>query len=206
MRNRLIGSLLVLGYVCGSLLGCGGSDVVKSADSAAAGASAEYRIGPGDEIQIYVWNHPELSVTVPVRPDGMVSSPLVENIQAAGKTPSQLARDIEKVLSEFVRNPTVNVIVTRAEGALSDQIRVVGQAARPQAIPYRAGMTLLDAMIEVGGLGEFAAGNRARLVRRQGAETIEIKLRLKDLMNDGDMKANMPLQPGDVIIIPETRF
>jgi polysaccharide export outer membrane protein len=189
-----------------SLLGCGGSDAVKSADSAAVCASAEYRIGPGDEIQIYVWNHPELSVTVPVRPDGMVSSPLVENIQAAGKTPSQLARDIEKVLSEFVRNPTVNVIVTRAEGALSDQIRVVGQAAQPQAIPYRAGMTLLDALIQVGGLGEFAAGNRARLVRRQGAETIEIKLRLKDLMNDGDMKQNMPLQPGDVIIIPETRF
>ena len=145
-------------------------------------------------------------MAVPVRPDGLISTPLVENMPAAGKTPSELARDMEKKLAEFVRSPSVNVIVTGFVGNYGDQVRVVGQAANPQALPYRSGMTLLDVMIAVGGLGEFAAGNRARLVRRVDGKTTEMRVRLDDLLNDGDISANMQMQPGDVLIIPESRF
>lgn len=166
----------------------------------------EYRIGPGDSLNIFVWNHPDLSVNVPVRPDGLISTPLVENLQAAGRTPSQLARDIEERLSEYVRSPKVNVIVTSFVGALADQIRVVGQAVRPQSLPYRANMTLLDVMIQVGGLTEFAAGNRARVVRNVDGRQSTIRVRLDDLLNKGDMRANMQMLPGDVLIIPESRF
>ena len=166
----------------------------------------EYRIGPGDNLQVFVWNHPELTVTVPVRPDGLISTPLVENMQSAGKTPSQLSRDLEKALADYVRSPTVNVIVTGFVGALADQVRVVGQAQKPQALPYRANLTLLDVMIAVGGLSEFAAGNRAVVVRQEGDKNLRIPVRLSDLMNDGDIGANMTLHPGDVLIIPESRF
>ncbi len=186
--------------------GCGSTPQATAPTAAPQGQGTEYRIGPGDQIQVFVWNRPELSVTVPVRPDGMVSTPLVENIQAAGKTPSELAREMEKVLSEYVRSPSVNIIVTGFVGSYGDQIRVVGQAAHPQALPYRAGMTVLDVMIAVGGLAEFAAGNRAKIVRRQGDQQVEIRVRLKDLISDGDVTANVPVQPGDVLIIPESRF
>jgi len=167
---------------------------------------AEYRIGSGDQLNIYVWNHPELSLSVPVRPDGLISTPLVEGVVAAGKTPTELASDLEERLKEYVRGPKVNVIVTNFVGALSDQIRVVGQATKPQSLPYRANITLLDVMISVGGLAEFAAGNRARLVREIDGKSVSIPLRLKDLLNGGDMTANIPLRPGDVIIIPQSRF
>ncbi|HZF27060.1 MAG TPA: XrtA/PEP-CTERM system exopolysaccharide export protein [Steroidobacteraceae bacterium] len=198
---------LVAAMICFSIAAAScGTTATEKVTAPPAIADAEYRVGPGDQIQVYVWNRPELSVTVPVRPDGLVSTPLVENMQAAGKTPSQLARDMEKVLSEYVRSPSVNIIVTGFVGSYGDQIRVVGQAAHPQALPYRAGMTVLDVMIAVGGLGQFAAGNRAKLVRRTGDQQSEIPLRLKDLVNDGDMHANMPVRPGDVIIIPESRF
>jgi polysaccharide export outer membrane protein len=130
----------------------------------------------------------------------------VEKLGAAGKTPSQLSRDLEVALAEYVRSPKVNVMVTQFVGAYGDQIRVVGQAAKPQSLPYRANMTLLDAMIQVGGLAEFAAGNRARIVRQVNGQSVTIPLRLKDLLNDGDTSKNMELKPGDVIIIPETRF
>jgi polysaccharide export outer membrane protein len=166
-------------------------------------ASTEYRIGPGDSLQVFVWNRPELSVTVPVRPDGHVSTPLVENMKAAGKTPSALARDMETALAEYVRTPKVNIIVTSFIGG--DQVKVVGAAARPQSIPYRSDMTLLDVMIAVGGLGEFAAGNRSKLSRNVNGQQTEFRVRLQDLLN-GDMKADMPVLPGDVIVIPETRF
>jgi polysaccharide export outer membrane protein len=185
---------------------CASGPTTTTATVPAETASADYRIGPGDNLQVFVWNRPELSVTVPVRPDGFISTPLAENVQASGKTPSELARDMEKVLAEYVRSPSVNIIVTGFVGAIGDQIRVVGQATRPQALPYRSGMTLLDVMIAVGGLGEFAAGNRAKLVRRTGDKQVEIKLRLNDLVNDGDIRANLRVQPGDVIIIPESRF
>ncbi len=171
-----------------------------------AAPQAEYHIGPGDQLSIFVFGQADLSTSVPVRPDGLISTPLVENIKAAGKTPSELGRDIEKVLSEYVRSPKVNVIVTNFVGTYGDQIRVVGQAAHPQSIPYRNGMTLLDVMISVGGLSEFAAGNRARLVRNVNGKQVETRVRLQDLLNKGDISANVPLRPGDVLIIPQTRF
>jgi polysaccharide export outer membrane protein len=190
-----------------TLAGCastGGAGKAKS--DVSEQPSAEYRVGPGDALSVYVWNHPELSRDVPVRPDGRISTPLVDDLMAAGKTPSQLARDLEQRLSEYVRTPTVNIIVTKAEGALGDQIRVLGQAAKPQALPYREGMTLLDVMIAVGGLAEFAAGNRAKITRHVNGKTVEMRVRLKDLVKDGDTSANVPMYPGDVLIIPESRF
>lgn len=166
----------------------------------------EYLIGPGDNLQIFVWRNPELSVKVPVRPDGRISTPLVEDIVAVGKTPSDLAREMETRLAEYVRSPQVNVIVESFAGTFDDRIRVVGQAAAPKTVPYRDRMTLLDVVIEVGGLGEFAAGNRAKIVRRVDGKSTEIKVKLGDLVNKGMVKYNMPMQPGDVLIIPETRF
>jgi polysaccharide export outer membrane protein len=188
-------------------VGCAASVPQTTASPVAAiEAQSEYRIGPGDSLQVFVWGHPELSVTLPVRPDGMISTPLIENIEAAGKTPSQLARNMESALGEYVRNPTVNVIVQNFVGAYGDQVRVVGQAAKPQSIPYRANMTLLDVVIEVGGLAEFAAGNRAVLVRTENGKQTRTTVRLRDLLEAGDISANMPMRPGDVLIIPESRF
>lgn len=188
------------------LAGCGGGATVRDAPPADTTPTQEYRIGPGDALNVFVWNRPELSVNIPVRPDGLISTPLVENMQAAGKSPSQLARDMETVLGEYVRSPKVNIIVTQFQGAVGDQIRVVGQAAKPQALPYKANLTLLDVMIQVGGLAEFAAGNRAKVVRRADGKEMEIPVRLNDLLNGGDIRANIPMQPGDVLIIPESRF
>ena len=167
---------------------------------------SEYRIGPGDMLQVFVWNQPELTVTVPVRPDGMISTPLISGVPAAGKTPPELAKDLEVALSEFVRNPTVSVMVTSFVGTYSDQIRVVGQAAKPQALSYNANMTLLDVMIAVGGLADFASGNRAVIVRQEGDKQMRIPVRISDLVDDGDISANVPMRPGDVLIIPESRF
>lgn len=198
------GLALVATALIGCLAACGGSSNTTPVAAATPVENSEYRIGPGDQLNVFVFNHTELSGPVPVRPDGKISTPLVEDMQAAGKTPSQLARDMEERLSEYVRSPKVNVIVTGFVGG--DQVRVVGQAAKPQALPYRANMTLLDVMIQVGGLGQFAAGNRARIVRRTGDKQVEIPVKLKDLLNDGDMTANVVMQPGDVLIIPETRF
>jgi polysaccharide export outer membrane protein len=202
-RSLTSSALLVLSLL---LAGCGGRTKVVDAPPAEAQVQTEYRIGPGDNLQVFVWNHPELTVTVPVRPDGLISTPLVENMAAASKTPSQLSRDLEKALAEYVRSPTVNVIVTSFVGAFADQVRVVGQAQKPQALPYRSNMTVLDVMIAVGGLSEFAAGNRAVVVRQEGDKNLRIPVRLSDLMNDGDIGANLTMRPGDVLIIPESRF
>ena len=185
---------------------CGGGAAVTQAPPAPPAEQTEYRIGPGDSLQVFVWNHPELSVTVPVRPDGMISTPLIENMSADGKTPSQLARDMEKALAEYVRSPTVNVIVTNFVGTYGDQIRVVGQAQTPQSLPYRANMTVLDVMIAVGGLAEFAAGNRSYIIRRVDDKEMRIPVRLNALLNHGDTSANVSMRPGDVLIIPESRF
>ena len=165
-----------------------------------------YRIGPGDMLDIFVWRNPEISTKIPVRPDGKISTPLVEDMVAVGKTPSELARDMEAVLAKYIKSPSVNVIVTDFQGVFAEQIRVVGQAANPQAIPYREGMTVLDVMIAVGGLGEFAAGNKAKLVRKIDGTSTEYRLRLSDLLNNGDISQNADIRPGDVIIIPETFF
>ena len=179
-----------------------------------AGAPAEttaivttnYRIGPGDTLRVFVWRNAEISTTVQVRPDGMISTPLVEDMIAVGKTPTQLARDMEVVLAKFIKSPSVNIIVSGFLGTPGDMIRVVGQAQNPQAIPYREGMTVLDVMIAVGGLGEFAAGNRAKLMRKTDGKPVEYRLRLSDLLNKGDIGQNIEMQPGDVLIIPEALF
>jgi polysaccharide export outer membrane protein len=166
---------------------------------------ADYRIGPGDTLKVYVFQNDELSVTVPVRPDGKISTPLVEDMVAVGKSPSQLARDIEKSLSEYVKAPKVNVEVMIAVSVYS-QVKVIGQVKTPQALPYRDGMTVLDAVLAVGGLGQFAAGNRAHVVRTENGKQTEIKVKLDSLVNNGDMKQNLLLKPGDVLVVPETRF
>lgn len=165
----------------------------------------DYVIGPGDTVQVFVWRNPELTTTVPVRPDGKISTPLVEDMVAVGKTPSQLARDIETVLSEYVRSPQINVIVTQPASALS-QVQVIGQVVRPSPIPYRDGLTVLDAVLAVGGLGPFAAGNRAKIVRTENGKQREIKVKISDLVNEGDLRQNIKLQPGDVVVVPQSRF
>jgi len=166
----------------------------------------DYTIGPGDDLQIFVWRNPELSQAAKVRPDGKISSPLVEDMLASGKTSTQLARDIEGVLSKYVRDPQVTVIVSGFQGVYGEQIRVVGEATTPQALPYRAGMTLLDVMITVGGLTQYASGNRAKIVRNVGGQQREIRARLEDLIQDGDISANLRMAPGDIVIIPEAWF
>ena len=168
--------------------------------------SSEYIIAPGAVLNVFIWQHPDLSTTVPVRPDGKISTPLIEDMQAAGKTPTQLARDMEEVLATYIRQPTVNIIMQQATAFFDQQIRVVGQAANPQALPYQEGMTLIDVMIAVGGLGDFAAGNRAKLVRQTTDGPVEANVRLDDLLNRGDMSQNVPMRPGDTLIIPEARF
>jgi len=172
---------------------------------AASATTENYLIGPGDVLQVFVWRNPELSVTVPVRPDGKVSTPLVEDMPAVGKNPSALARDIEKVLAEYVKSPQVNVIVTQPASVFS-QVKVMGQVQRPQALAFRDGMTVLDAVLAVGGLAEFAAPNRAKLIRLEDGRQTEKTIRLKRLLEGGDMTQNYALRPGDVLLIPESRF
>jgi polysaccharide biosynthesis/export protein len=172
---------------------------------AKAAVAPDYIIGPGDTLQVFVWRNPELTVTVPVRPDGKISTPLVEDMVAVGKTAPQLARDMEGVLGEYVRSPKVNIIVTTAASAFS-LVKVVGQVAHPQALPYREGMTVLDAVLEVGGLGQFASGNRARIVRTVNGKETVIHVKLADLMNSGDTHENIALKAGDVLVVPQSIF
>jgi polysaccharide export outer membrane protein len=165
----------------------------------------EYVIGPGDQLRLFVLNNPDLTADVSVRPDGKISAPLVNEMMAVGKTPAQLGLDLQDALKEFVRTPTVSVIVSNARSALS-QVRVVGQAVSPRALPFRKNMTVLDLVIEVGGLSPFAAGNRAKIVRSVDGKSQEIRVRLNDLIDGGDMSQNVMLAPGDVLIVPQTRF
>jgi polysaccharide export outer membrane protein len=167
--------------------------------------SADYLIGPGDSLQVFVWRNPDLTVTVPVRPDGKISTPLVEDMVAVGKTPSNLARDIESALATYVKSPQVNVIVTVPASVFS-QVKVIGQVLHPEALPYREGMTVLDAVLAVGGLAQYAAGNRTRLIRVVNGKSQELKIKLESLVNSGDMTQNLALKPGDVLVVPETRF
>lgn len=168
--------------------------------------SAPYQIGPGDVLNIFVWRNPELSVTVPVRPDGRVSMPLVQDVPAGGGTPAGVAREIERRLAQYITDPNVTVIPTRFVGPFSYQVRVIGEAATPRALPYRENMTLLDAMIEAGGLTRFAAGNRATLVRTVNGAQESYQVFLDSLIKQGDIDANVALLPGDIIIIPQTYF
>ncbi len=166
----------------------------------------QYLIGPGDAVNIIVWRNPEVSMSVPVRPDGKITTPLVEDLPAAGKTSTELARDIEKALAKYIQQPVVTVVVTNFIGNYSEQIRVIGQATKPQALPYRRDMSLMDVMIAVGGTTEFAAGNRASLIRNVGGKQQRFNVRLDDLIKDGDISANVPMRPGDVLVIPESFF
>lgn len=204
--HRLTALWLVLLALCLQACGGGGGAVTRAAAAAAGAPEAEYRIGPGDKLRIFVWNQPDISGEVPVRPDGNISAPLIEDVAAAGKTPTELARDIEKRLAEFIRTPQVNVIVVNFQGTGVDQIKVVGAAVNPRALPYRSGMTLMDVMIDVGGLSEFASGNRARVIRIVDRKQTEIPVRIKDLLTKGRMEYNLQMQPGDVVVIPESIF
>lgn len=184
--------------------GCS-SVALPPAPSIAQTADYSYIIGAGDNLNIIVWRNPELGLSVPVRPDGKVSAPLVDELVAQGKTPPELARDIEKKLSTYVRDPVVTVIVTGFIGPYSEQIRVVGEAARPQALPYKQKMTVLDVMIASGGLTDFADGNRAILQRTSDGGK-QYSVRLKDLIKRGDISANVEMRPGDILIIPQSLF
>jgi polysaccharide export outer membrane protein len=180
------------------------SSTPDDATPAVSAVTPDYIIGPGDTLQVFVWRNPELTVTLPVRPDGKISTPLVEDMVAVGKTPSVLARDVEKVLAEFVRSPQVNVIVMKPANAFS-QVKVTGQVKNPQSLPFREGMTVLDALLEAGGMTDFAAGNRAKIVRMVKDKTQEIAVKLNKL-EDGDMTQNIALRPGDILLVPQTRF
>lgn len=171
-----------------------------------AAAAPDYLIGPLDALEIFVWRAPELSTKVTVRPDGRISTPLVEDMIAAGKTPSQLSHDLEQALLEYVKSPEVTVIVSNFSSTFDQQVRVLGEAQKPLALPYQSGMTVLDVMVAVGGLTEFAAGNRAVLIRGKGEQRQSYKLRLDDLLRKGNISANVPVLPGDVILIPESVF
>lgn len=186
------------------LVSLGGLAVAQPA--APASDTSKYLIGPGDTLQISVWHNPELSTTAPVRPDGRISTPLVIDVVAAGRTPEELGHDIEARLKKYVADPLVTVIVSSFVGPYSQQVRIVGEAAAPKSLPYVAHMTVLDAMIAVGGLTPYASGNRAKLVRKQNGRETETTLRLSDLLKSGDLGANTELQPGDIIIIPQSFF
>ncbi|HVW64310.1 MAG TPA: XrtA/PEP-CTERM system exopolysaccharide export protein [Nitrosospira sp.] len=166
----------------------------------------DYLVGPGDMVDIIVWRNPEVSMSVPVRPDGKITTPLVEDLPASGKTSTQLARDIEEALSKYIQQPVVTVVVTEFIGPYSEQIRVIGEAAKPQALPYREQMTLMDVLIAVGGMTEFAAGNRSRVIRNIDGKQQQFSVRLDDLIRDGDITANVPMRQGDVLVIPESYF
>lgn len=166
----------------------------------------DYVIGAGDVVNINVWRNPEVSLSVPVRPDGKITTPLVEDLQAAGKTSTQLARDVEKALEKYIQQPMVTVIVTSFVGPYNQQIRVIGQAARPQALAYRQGMSLMDVLIAVGGITDFAAGNKANIIRTVDGQRRSVPVRLQDLLRDGDISANVTVLPGDVLVIPESWF
>jgi polysaccharide biosynthesis/export protein len=196
-----------------ALSGCGGVAAGPQLPPAAfvamqEGPGEEYVIGPLDELTIFVWRNPELGASVQVRPDGRITTPLITDMPAVGKTPSMLAEDIKLQLSQYIQEPIVSVIVNKFAGTFSQQVRIVGATEKPAALSYRANMTLLDAMIAVGGLSEWAAGNRARLVRfdKETGGQREFSLRLGDLLRRGDSSANVMLMPGDVIIIPESTF
>ena len=173
-----------------------------------AAPTEKYVIGALDQLNIFVWRNQELSAKVQVRPDGMITTPLISDMVAAGKTPAKLADDIKRVLSKYIDNPQVSVMVDGFQGTFGQQIRIVGATDKPAALPYRANMTLLDAMIEVGGLSQYAAGDKARLIRhdRETGEQTEYNLKISRLLKKGDTKANVSLRPGDVIIIPQSMF
>ena len=195
-----------LAVFCLALTACagGGKRGVAPTCPEPAKHSTDYVIGAGDALEIFVWRNPDLTTKVPVRPDGRISIPLVEDMQAVGKTPTELARDIEAVFAEYLRTPKVNIIVA-TQGA-ANQIQVVGNVTNPQSLPYRTGIKLLDVVVAVGGLDDFAAGNRAKIIRQVAGDSVECPVRVADLMRKGDLTQNIRIYPGDVLIVPAARF
>jgi len=197
----LLCATMALLTACSSMFG----NKFPAAPVSAATQDYSYIVGPGDSINIIVWRNPELSMSVPVRPDGKFSTPLIDELVAQGKNSVEIAREIEKVLGKYVRDPIVTVIVTNFVGPYDQQIRVVGEAAKPQFLPYKQQMTLLDVMIAVGGLTDFAAGNNASILRGSDGGK-QYAVRLKDLIKRGDISANVEMKPGDILIIPQSLF
>ncbi|TMH57122.1 MAG: sugar ABC transporter substrate-binding protein [Betaproteobacteria bacterium] len=190
--------------VAAALVGCKTTPYPPAPQSAAT-PDYLYKIGPLDSVNVVVWRNPELSTSVPVRPDGKITAPLIEDLPALGKDSTTLARDIEKALSRYIRDPVVTVIVTGFNGPYPEQIRVVGEAQKPQALPYRQGMTVLDVMIAVGGLTDFADGNNASIMRTSEGGR-QYSVRLKDLVKRGDISANVDVKPGDILLVPQAWF
>jgi len=192
--------------LCVILLGaCTAPPVPPPIDASNPGAS-EYQIGAGDTLRIFVWHEPQLSMSVPVRPDGKISMPLVQDEVAVGKTPSELAHDMEELLKTYVKDPNVTVIPEKFVGSFDQQVRVVGEAVQPRAVPYRANLTVLDVLIEVGGLTKYAAGNSAVIVRKINGADQSYPVMLNSLVKDGDVRYNFKIQPGDILIIPQSSF
>ena len=207
MARRLVSAVRWAAWLAAgaALLTLGCATQYPPAPQTATASDYEYRIGPLDTINIIVWRNPELSMIVPVRPDGRVTTPLVEDLPALGKTPAALSRDIEKALGKYIRDPVVTVVVTQFVGPSTEQIRVIGEAAKPQILAYRKNMSLLDVVIAVGGLTDFADGNRASIYRvADGGKSYSV--RLQDLVKRGDISANVDMQPGDILVIPQSWF
>ena len=208
--SSLLAGLAMASLALSGCVGAGSGPQLPPASFVAMqeGPGEDYIIGPLDELTIFVWRNPELGAKVQVRPDGRITTPLITDMPAVGKTPKMLADDITLQLSQYIQDPLVSVIVNKFAGTYSQQVRVIGATGKPASLPYRANMTLLDAMIAVGGLSEYAAGNRAKLIRfdKETGKQAEYGLRLGDLLKRGDSKANVMLMPGDVIIIPESQF
>jgi polysaccharide export outer membrane protein len=204
IRKRIARAGVVLAVA--ATAGCSSPPTYPPAPSQTGSADWNYLIGPGDSIKVFVWRNPEVSGDFPVRPDGKMTMNLVEDLQASGKTPSQLARDIEKALAKYIQEPIVTVIVAGGTGPFDQQIRVVGEAAKPQALNYREKMSVVDLMIAVEGLTEFAAGNKAYILRTVQGKQERIGVRLDDLMKGGDITANIEMRPGDVLVVPESLF
>jgi polysaccharide export outer membrane protein len=195
----------VVGIVVLSLAVAGCQTPYPQAPVNATTPDYDYHIGPLDTINVIVWRNPELSLSVPVRPDGKITTPLVDDLPALGKTPTELERDMEKALVKYIRDPVVTIVVTAFAGPAHEQIRVIGEATKPQVLPYRRDMTVLDVMIAVGGLTDFADGNSARIFRVADGGKI-YAVRLRDLVKRGDITANVDMRPGDILIIPQSWF
>ncbi|MFT4100289.1 MAG: polysaccharide export protein [Burkholderiaceae bacterium] len=195
--------LLIAAMVSMLLAGCAGK--LPPAPQKASSSNYSYEIGPGDQLNITVWRNPELSAKVPVRPDGKISTPLIGDVSVTGRSAADLATDIEERLEKYVRDPKVTVVIEQFEGVAAKQIRVIGQVAKPMTVPYRQNMSLLDVMLAVGGLTEYAAGNRAVLIR-SGEKKTQYNVRLNDLLKSGDVSADIEMLPGDVIVVPNSWF
>ena len=207
---RLLSRATTIGAALLLLVGCSSSapqlPSASSGEGTKAAPSADYQIGAGDQLGIFVWRNPELSTTVSVRPDGRVSIPLVEDVVAVGKTPTALARDFEDKLKTYVKDPIVTIIPANFVGPFTQQVRVIGEAAQPKAIPYRTGLTVLDVMIAVGGLTKYAAGDRSQIVRVVNGSETSYRVHLSSLIRDGDVSENAFMAPGDILIIPQSYF